>query len=224
MTVRTAVSYASGRFRPGLKRLIASLKSVGTTCFWRSEEQSGQDGTLTRHEDIPYFFKVEMLELASQTSDIMLWLDASIFATGAGPLDPLFEHIEKNGYLLMRNGWKNSLWCNDRSLEAFNFTRDEAESQPSAMGGAFGICTSHPKGKQLLRKLRNHRLLFRGQYSNMSRSESADPRCLGHRHDQSVMSLIAARHRYEIINQPGKWICYDKKPDFLLNIDGSPNG
>lgn len=221
---KTAVSYASGRFRPGLKRLIATLERVGAPCFWHSEERSGQDGKFTPHEDIPYFFKVEMMELASRTADVLLWLDSSIFATGAGPLDPLFEHIEKHGHLFLHNGWQNSLWCNDRSLEAFNFTRDEAESQPSVMGGAFGLSTSHPMGKDLLKMLRTHKLLFRGRYSNETRSESADPRCLGHRHDQSVMSLIAARHGYDVMKGGAKWICYDKRPDYLLNIDGSPNG
>ena len=35
--------------------------------------------------------------------------------------------------------------------------------------------------------------LFRGEWTNDTKSESTDPRCRGHRHDQSAASIIATQ-------------------------------
>lgn len=213
---RLVVSYASGRYLMGQTRLLLSMEKLGITCHAFYEQRSGQSGRYTPHSDVPYYFKAEMMCEAAKLADIILWCDASVVAVH--DLGPLFDHIETHGYLLPWSGWKNSEWCNDRSLSAFNFTRDQADHQDHVMGAVYGFQTNHPAGRLLLEEHLRHRDLFRGMRDNLSRSESSDQRCHGHRHDQSVLSLIAHAHGLEIYRFPGSWIYYGVDPGALINI------
>jgi len=215
---RLVVSYASGPYLAGQTRLLQSLDGLSIHYKAHYEQRSGQSGKYTPHSEIPYFFKAEMMAEASNSAEIVLWCDASVFATGAGNLDPLFEHVEHHGYLLPWSGWNNAEWCNDRSLAAFGFTRDQAVDQRHVMGAVYGFSTSHPIGKMLVEEHLRHRDLFSGQHDNLAQSESTDSRCRGHRHDQSVLSLLAHFHRLEVYCPPPNWIHYGKDPSSLLNI------
>jgi hypothetical protein len=214
---RLAVSYASDRYLAGQTRLLLSLEKLSIPCHAFYEQKSGQSGKFTPHSEIPYYFKAEIMAKTARYAETILWCDASIFATGAS-LDPIFQHIERHGYLLPWGGFKNSEWCNDRSLRAFGFTRDQAESQRHIMGALYGVRTDHPLGKLILEEHLRHRDLFCGQHDNLTKSESSDPRCHGHRHDQSVLSLIAYEHDLEISDCPASWIHYGEDPSAILNI------
>jgi hypothetical protein len=205
---RIVVSYASGSYLAGQTRLLQSLDSLSIPYRAHYEQKSGQNGKYTPHAEIPYYFKAEMMAEVANETETILWCDASVFATGIGNLDPLFERIETHGYLLPWSGWTNDKWCNDRSLAAFGFTRDQAAIQRHVMGDVYGFATSHPIGKMLIKEHLHHRDLFGGQHHNVTQSESADPRCLGHRHDQSVLSLLAHFHHLEVYCHPPSWIHY----------------
>ena len=178
-------------------------------------------GKTRRPTSKPLAAKPEIMQAAAKPNQALLWLDASVVVNGS--LEPVFYHIEQHGYLLLDGGWNNAQWSNDRSLAAFGYDRDEAEKQPQAMAGVFGISTYHPWRRLLLKEWHRQKKLFAGAHANDRQSESRDPRCLGHRHDQTVLSLIAARNGCEIIHPPQEWFCYGINPDCLLNIDGSVN-
>ncbi len=209
---RKVVSYASGPYyRAGQARLLASLAR------WNIASHHACDADrFTPHHVVPYYFKAEIVHEASLEADSLLWLDAS--AVVNGPLDPLFEIVEQQGYLLFDNGWRNSTWCSDRSLAAFGFTRDEAEGQPQVFGALTGYSCHHPLGRWLIDEYLRHKDLFRGRHDNRDHTESQDPRCLGHRHDQSVLALVAAKYRYQLLPFE-KWVTYDNaSPHHLVNI------
>jgi len=211
------VNYASGGFVRGQERLLRSCQTINqdVACY------GAQDG-LTDHSQVPYYFKIDALTRASRLCRLLLWLDSSIVATGR-PLDPIFEHVRREGYLLTWQGWDNAQWCNDRSLASFGYTRDQAKLQKQVRGGFYGLNLDHPTGRLILEELVAHRDDFCGQWSNRHLTESADPRCLGHRHDQSILSLIAARHSLFIMDHDAEpWCCYDQNPSYLLNILGIP--
>ena len=226
MVSRSIVNFADGRYIAGQKRLYESITKIpdhkNITCFCAGPHISMPCRVFTDHRKVPYFFKVESLIYASSYSNLLLWLDASLYATG-GSLHPIFDYIERQGYLLEWGGWNNAQWCNDASLAGFGFTRDEAEKQRHVRSGMFGISLVHAKGRQLLESLVRYKLFFCGARENRFKSESLDPRCFGHRQDQSVLSLIAARHGYEVIDEVPGWFCYGTNRSWLLNIDGSVN-
>jgi hypothetical protein len=210
------VNYANGRFLRGRDRLVATCLPLGHSivCY-------GDEDLFTSHKDSPYYFKIDALLKASQRADILLWADSSIFATGKGPLNPIFEHVEREGYYLQKNGWNNAQWCNDTSLFTFGFTRDEAEKQDQVNAACYGISPRHPTGKLILDELVHHRDMFKGAWSNDHETESHDVHCLGHRHDQSVLSLIAAKHHLTV-HSPSEhmWFTWGRNPDYLLNLEG----
>jgi len=191
---------------------------MGLECHAFYEPKSGQSGRFTPHSEVPYAFKPEIMVEAAKAGENILWCDASVFATGARSLDPIFEHIESKGYFLPDSGWKNDKWCNDRSLAHFGFSRDKASLQPHVMGAIYGFRADHPSGKLLLAEHHRRRDLFRGSHDNHNQSESKDPRCLGHRHDQSILSLIAHFYGFEVFAFPNDWIHYGKDPSAILNI------
>lgn len=209
------VNFATDAYLPVQERLRASCERVGqeVACY-----RPGPG--FTPHSETPYFFKVESLRRASSASDLLLWLDASIVLTGK-PLDTVFEHVSREGYAMIHHGWNNAQWCNDRSLASFGFTRDQAERQQHISCLFLGLNLKHPLGRLILDEAERHRGDFTGQWDNSRRTESQDPRCLGHRHDQSVFSLVAARHGLDVHRSDDPpWCCYGPDPGYLLNAVG----
>lgn len=209
------VTYANRHFVTGRNRLESSCRKLGQSivCY-------GDNNDFARHDDFPYYFKVDALLTAARQAEILLWADSSVFATGKGCLTPIFDHIKREGYWLQNNGSTNAMWCNDTSLAAFGFNRDEADKQCQIDAACYGVAPGHSTGKIILDELVRHKDLFRGARDNLRRSESLDIRCLGHRHDQSVLSLIAAKHR---LNTPWPdahmWYQWGLNPEYLLNLD-----
>ena len=60
--------------------------------------------------------------------------------------------------------------------------------------------------------------LFGGSRTNEGLTESNDSRCKGHRHDQSVISLIAAKHALDVLDV-GKlgWFSFGESAVHILN-------
>ena len=213
--MRLVVTYADGSFVAGRNRLVDSCRRVGQpiVCY-------GDDDNFTPHSDFPYYFKVDALLAASRQAEILMWADSSVFATEKGSLIPIFEHIEREGYWLQQNGCTNAEWCNDASLAGFGFSRDEAGKQCQVDAACYGIAPRHPTGRLILDELVSHQALFRGSWDNDRRSESPDARCRGHRHDQSVLSLIAAKYHLSIpLPEAHGWYRWGLDPNYLLNLD-----
>ena len=148
---RLVVSYDDSPQALGQLRLRRCCEAIGQpiVCY-------GPDDKFTPHSDVPYYFKVDAMIKASCRCRVLLWLDSSIVATGL-PLDPVFEHLEREGHLLTWQGWSNAEWCNDRSLTAFGYTRDEAAKQKQVRGGFWGINLDLRSGALLLRELMANR-------------------------------------------------------------------
>lgn len=209
------VTYADGRFAAGGKRLADSCRRLGQpiVCY-------GEGDGFTSHVGFPYYFKVDALLAASRLAELLIWADASVLATGDGPLTPIFEHIGREGYWLQNNGCTNAEWCSDASLADFGFARDEAGGQCQVDAACYGIAPGHPAGRLILDDLVGHRELFRGSRNNDRQTESRDSRCLGHRHDQSVLSLIAAKYHLDTPwPDAHMWYRWGRNPGYLLNLD-----
>ncbi len=168
------------------------------------------------HVEVPYAFKLyAILEAKRRGFDSVLWLDSVCVAEK--PVGPVFERIERDGYLLVTGGDVLGHWSNDACLGAFGFTRDQAMRLAMFNGTFFGLDFRNALARSWFDELRAgcERGLFLGPYLSLHAPAeiraakrdkpigfvSNDPRVWGHRHDEAVGSALAHRLGLKISTQ-----------------------
>lgn len=208
MSSRCVVNVGSGRYRQGSERLREAIKEFGHCEFMSWTDPLPEKWP--RHEDKPYAFKAYALKVASHVHDVLLWCDSAVLPIAR--LDPLWERIERQGYWVPLNGWTTYQWTADsayadlfpeRSIEE---AREVNKTVPHCCATAFGVNVRSPIGDALLTeyfRLANTNA-FCGPWSNTNNPNHwpqdasrmgpcGPPDVLGHRHDQSSLSVIAWR-------------------------------
>jgi len=107
-------------------------------------------------------------------------------------------------------------WANDRCLEYFGITRDEAMELPMhGNGGFFALDFDTEIAQQFFLRWRQAMLdgIFKGAWNNDNNCESTDPRCKGHRHDMICGSIIANQLKMSALPK-----------DLLMAYVGEPYG
>lgn len=211
----TITSFGNDHWYPkGLHRLKESCQKFNVPC----ETFQDYPPSCPHHSRIPYAFKPYVIDIVSKRYDQVFYADASAWLINDPK--PIFEIIKEQGYILFFGGWNNAQWCSDRQLEAFGYNRDQAEQQHHVVGGLFGIDFTSEIGQTIFKIYKNSINLFTGQWKNDLLTESADPRCLGCRHDQSVLSLIAASLNLTLTN-PSEFFSYDiNQKDCIFVLQG----
>jgi len=189
---KCVINFARGGWYPrGQARLRASLTETGydgSLLFGNNEEQVGAPP----HEKCPYGFKPYALQKAWHAGFThILWCDASVWAIRN--IQPMFDHIDKHGHMFFLNTCTGN-WTSDACLDKFGVTRDEAMNIPMLMGICMGFNMLHPVTVEFLRQwlmYASDGVSFPGSWTNQNHEVSSDPRCNGHRHDQSSASLIS---------------------------------
>lgn len=176
-----------GRYPKEQERLRASLQGRfhGTTLMW-SEFPNEHYNT-----NNPYNAKAAAFEEAiKQGYQKILWVDSPVVAMR--DVSPIFEKIERDGYLTIRNGSYNcAQTCSDACLEYFNVTRDEAENMPEHAGGLIGINMANKKAAEMIKMFIRACKDGACDGSRKHDGQSSDPRFKFHRQCQSVISLCA---------------------------------
>jgi hypothetical protein len=108
---RTVVNVATTEHTlKGQYRLLAGTREFGgygiVENFWGKLPAQWPE-----HADKPYAFKAYALEYCSRGFDSLLWCDACILPIRS--MEPVWAKIERDGYLLMRNGFSNYEWTAD---------------------------------------------------------------------------------------------------------------
>ena len=216
---RCIVSLGTGGwFVRGVDRLEASLRAVrwpGAFMGWRGTYPPGSP----MQEVVDHGFKAWCVKAAQDAGhDVVMWCDASVWAV-ADP-SPIFEHAERTGFYVTYNGIVVGQYSSDRSLGIFGVTRDEAMRIPDIASGFVCLDLRQPAPRRFLDEwLRYTRVeggaAYNGADSNADGSVSADPRVRGHRHDQTVASLILWQMGYRDGIRFG---------DSLINSDEPPPG
>jgi len=205
MNKRCIISFGTGRYNQVLGRLIDSIESQSPTIDYLAYSDQYPKGCPT-HQEVPYAFKAFMLkEAISQGYKTILWMDSAIWIQH--DIEPLFEHIEREGYLIFRNGWTQANWSTDAQLQAFNLTRDEAETMPHPMACVIGFQVND-QTIEWIHDYVNKYPLFVGAWNNNGNVCSQDMRCLGSRHDQTILGFIANQYGLKFTNTNGL-ISYD---------------
>lgn len=181
--------YPKGQHR--LSESLDSVRFLDDRLFWRDSVPQ----TSPPHNVIPYAFKPHaFLEARRQGYKSVLWVDSAVWAIKS--LDPMFEYIEKEGYLLFRNGWSSGEWCSDAALKPLGITREESFAYPHLMACVMGLNFDDDKANAFLDEwvaLANDGITFLGDWNNDKQQVSSDSRVLGHRHDQTAASIVAYR-------------------------------
>jgi hypothetical protein len=164
----------------------------------------------------PYNIKAAAFaEALKKDYDIILWADCSVWAINY-PY-PVLDIINHDGYYFWRSGYNCAQTCSDACLDYFGVDRDTAETYQDVSTSLFGIHTKNELGARFINEwLKSAR---EGQFkgSREHDGQSADPRFLFHRQDQSCASLIANKLGLKI-HEEGNHIQYYKKkqPDHLI--------
>lgn len=148
-----------------------------------------------------YAAKPFALEYARQSgADVAILLDAAFFPIR--PIQPMVEHIQRNGYYLCRNGFKLGEWSSDKIVDAFGLTRNAAFKIDEISSYCVGLDLQRPDNVKMLGwwcSMAATSDLFPGPHTATGQPGrnpgfvSTDPRVKGHRHDQSALSLICNR-------------------------------
>jgi hypothetical protein len=180
-----------GRYSSGAERLKKSLKEVhwdGSVKTWVEEYPPG----CPAHQQLNYGFKSHAIKNGRDMGhDIVIWLDSSIVLLE--PLDRFIEQIKRDGYCLFLNGWTAGEWMTDISLSEMGVSRDNACKMKNMIGGIMGFDFTKDISQRffdIYYKFAQNPNVMNGSWTNKNKECSSDPRCLGHRHDQSMGSVI----------------------------------
>ena len=192
-----------------LNRLERSLRQVGFVGEFMCWRPGRYPEDCRAHKDVPFAFKPYCLaEARRRGSDLLLWLDTSCVAVRS--LEPLFDQIERDGYILFKNRrYRVGEWASDEALSVLGIGRDQAMEMPEVNGAAIGLNTSSHVSHSFLEKwcrVAYEGVAFRGvsgqlrtqtDYQDVKWNRdgrvSSDPRVRGHRHDQTVAGILAAQ-------------------------------
>lgn len=189
-----------GWYPKGMQRLRNSLEAVGynQAGFWASVLPHG----CPPHSEVPYAFKPYSFKWAKENGyKNVLWCDSAVWAQQRP--DYIFRLIEEKGYMILRNGWVTGNWSSDEQLKAFGYTREDSWNIPHAMACVIGINFASKEGNHIFEEYFKHQHLFKGSWKNENNHLGTDPRIMGTRHDQTILSLIAHKHGYEFTNPQG---------------------
>lgn len=185
------VCFASGPYSNILPRFRRAFEIHSPTVplFIFSDESEIQSPP---HNENPYAFKVYAIKALRRAGyRFVIWCDSVLQLTR--PIEDLVPEIAQAGVYLAKDGWAVGTWANDRTLEYFGVTRDDAMNISSVWACCMGFDFTNPVTHEFFAKWKQacDDGIFRGRTSNRDLTESQDPRCRGHRHDQSSAELIA---------------------------------
>jgi hypothetical protein len=198
--VRTVfVTYSDGRYAGQEAALVKTVQSRGYDILVFN---SCADIGSPSHQESPYAFKYHsILEAHKRGYSVVIWCDSCLTLQKT-----IFEWIQTikdvGVYLQHDESWSCGMWANDTALSYFGVSRDDAMKIPSIYACTMAFDFRHPRTSQFLARWKDalDAGCFRGNWTNKDNTESQDPRCRGHRHDQTCAELVA--HELAIPLQP----------------------
>jgi hypothetical protein len=196
------VNFSNGIYIEPQRDLVVSIKKYSNydvLTFTRFEEIGSP-----AHKDSPYEFKLFSIKKARELGyEIVIWVDAPMRLIR--PIDSLIPKVKELGIYIQQDGWTVGQWANDKALEYFGISRDDAMKILNTSAGIMIFDFTNNISSIFLDELFKCASagLFRGHWNNKNKTESQDERCLGHRHDQTCVELVA--NKLGIQKQPMLW-------------------
>lgn len=149
------------------------------------------------HHIIPYKFKAAAIAKAKELGyELVIWADSPIHVTK--PLDQAWEYLEENDYFFFDNiGHSLGMWTNDKCLEYFSMTREEALNVKMIMACCMGFNFTKPYVVDLVSEYYELAdMLYPGSWND-------------HRHDQSTISCLIYRDGFNILTGHETFFIYE---------------
>jgi hypothetical protein len=214
------VNFSDYRYKIGQDRLVESLNNnnfKGDIITFDSYEQVGSKS----HSEVPYQFKVYAIEKARQMGyDIVLYCDASLYAIK--DIQPCIDYIIQNGYLLENNDGNVAMYSTDTCLNEFGLNREESATIRLHSAGFTGLNFNNELCAEFFRQwylYASQEKTFIGHWNNDNHECSNSSLCKGHRHDQTVASIVAYRLNMNRITTIFMQYEYDDNELSYLYID-----
>jgi len=211
---RAIVSFANenGNYIKAQQRLRNSLNGKTDADLLMFVGENSINAPL--HSKIPYAFKIySILRAYEMGYTSILYLDTSAYAIADA--NPIFEIIERDGYFMEEAGHYCGTWTNDKTLNYFDITRDQAMNMTMYSAGFTGLDFKCLDAREFFDRWVDSMHYFNGQWNNLAETESKDKRCQGHRHDMSCASIIANQLRMKY-QSGGSYFQYAAPDDIKL--------
>lgn len=200
--INAALGYWYPRGQKRLKESLENMAFKGDFIGWTDEWPNNN-----YEKKCPYNVKAAAFEQTIQAGyDIIIWLDCSVWA--CKPIDKIIEIIQNEGYYFWRSGYNCAQTCSDACINYFGVNRDKAETFHDSSTSMFGINMNHPQGKEFINRWIQAAKdgVFHG--SREHDNQSADPRFMFHRQDQSAASMLIGLMGLKMYD-PGIYSMYD---------------
>ena len=195
----------SGWYPRGVARMINEFQRVSPgyrIAAWVNATPAGgaYSVVVDGYDYTAYCSKPHAMQRISRSCDIGLWLDASFYPVKH--ISPLIDYVATRGFYAAPDGFAVGEWASDHALDKMGVTRDQAMKIPGMASGCVGMDFRRPENVKLVNDWRDFAWLIPGAHTNDNEAGrkwgtrnvghvSDDPRCCGHRHDQTVLSLLA---------------------------------
>ena len=203
------------------KRQEESISNIGFDgaykCFGSFEEIGCQHHSVT-----PYAFKAKAIDKMRQEGfDVVLWIDSPVYCTQN--IDKVFQYIVDNGILLFDNiGFTIGDFTSDTCLGIMDMTRAESFLHPMVMACVMGFDFRNEKATSIFNeylRLSNVHGAYEGDWINDKFQVSNDYRVKGHRHDQSVISILAVKNGIKLTHPNSTFFAYFNNPGHLPHAE-----
>jgi hypothetical protein len=213
------VSFADGvgHYAKAMMRLELSLKHVGFGGEFEIFKGVNDYAHINspHHKGtpdaVPYAFKAYSIKKAMEEgADLILWCDSVVYATKS--IEPIWRHIKEKGYLFFDNiGFSIGDYTSDACLVKHGMTREEAFNSKMLMACVMGFDVHNPVTKEFLKRYidaAGDGVSYPGSWTNENLQVSNDMRVNGHRHDQSVASIIVKQMGLEVTHAQATYFAY----------------
>jgi hypothetical protein len=201
-----------GNYRRMQTRLYNSLISVGYDGdIWLFNDEKEISEDCPTHEEVPYAFKAFAIKKAIDAGyENIIWMDSAVYAVK--PIDTFLHHIKTVGFVFFDNiGFTVGDYTSDACLDKFGWSRQRAFDTKMIMACCFGINVTKSKSKEFFdRYLQASKdgVSYLGAWINNDGEVSTDDRVRGHRHDQSVASIVINELNMEILRGQSSYFAY----------------
>jgi len=209
-------SYADAdRYFNYAERLKDSLKGVDFHLFTKENLQHPS------HSEVPYSFKPYAINELKKNYDIVIWADSCVYSIKS--LDKFIDYISINGFAFFDNiGYTIGDYTSDECLNNLGMSRDESFKHPMIMACLMGFNFKNEKANKLFKEYFNATKIkgcYEGDWTNEANQVSQDNRVKGHRHDQSVMSIILAKEKIKPLHPHSTFFAYFGNPGHLPHAE-----
>lgn len=185
------VTFASGRYVQYVDRFRNSIQRFCPEADIFVFDNTDSIGS-PPHSVSPYSFKPHAINhVRALGYRYVVWCDSVVRLKNT--IQDLLPKVSRVGVYLAEDGGQSGVWANDNSLSYFGIPRDEAMNIPTVYACIMLFDMQSPVAHAFLASWQkaSDDGVFKGLWNNDMQTESRDPRCRGHRHDQTCAEMIS---------------------------------